>query len=149
MRLRGPGTFSSAAATVARSACLAILDRLPAGTKVVFSLGELDCRYRDGFMGHLQANPHLDMANMVDALVEGYLDRVLAWSAARGLEASIMVPPAPNVGLRKIPSYDRPMFLAIVERYSEKLAAARWCPSDVSKYKTTLDLRAFPPPNDS
>jgi hypothetical protein len=35
-----------------------------------------------------------------------------------------MIPPAPNVKLRQIPSYDRPMFLEIVQRYNEKLAAA-------------------------
>ena len=127
----------------ARTACLAILDRLPAGTKVVFSLGELDCRYRDSFMGYLQANPDRDMAALIDSLVDGYLDRALAWSAERSLDASFMIPPAPNVKLRQIPSYDRPMFLEIVQRYNEKLAAAaatRGC-RVVDLHAVTYDLK--------
>ena len=81
------------------------------------------------------------MAATVEALVEGYLKSVVALTAARGLEPLILVPPAPNIKLRKIPSYDRELFSQIVHHYCEtlsKAAGARGLPV-VDLYAASVD----------
>lgn len=108
----------------ARAAVVAVLDKLPAGTKVAFSFGELDCRYRDSLISHLQANPSLDRAATVDSLIAGYLDRVQELATARDLEAMVVIPPAANVKQRKIASTDRALFAEINRRFCEGLKAA-------------------------
>jgi len=134
-----------------RAAVVAVLDRLPAGTKVAFSFGELDCRYRDSLISHLKAHPTLDRAASVAALVAAYLDRVQELTAARGLAPLVVVPPAPNVKLRKIASTDRGLFADVTRGFCEGLrsaAKARGIPA-IDLYGATLKTPRDGPQEDA
>jgi Flp pilus assembly protein TadD len=121
------------------AALLAALDRLPAGADVVLSAGELDTRYSDGLLGQLKADGSLTMQEMITPLVRGYLETSARWCRERNLCPAYLVQPAPNVRLRKIPSFDREPFLAVIACYVDSLrreAAERDLPI-IDLYKST------------
>ncbi len=113
-----------------RAALLQVLDKLPAGAQVLFCFGDQDCRFRGGLFDHCKETG-ADWRGLVDNLVAAYFETILAWSAARDLRPGFVVPPAPNVQMRKIPSTDREIFLAIIDGFNDRLrdlAAGRGLP---------------------
>lgn len=120
-----------------RSAFVTLLDKLPRGAQVLISFGDQDCRYRGGIQSYLKEHGDLTPAGVIDPLVAGYVERVLALTEARGLEATFVAPPAPNVTMRKIPTYERPLFTEIVDRFNERLRSEAQ-----SRNRPLLDLFA-------
>ncbi len=113
------------------SAFAAALARLPAGARVLVSLGELDCRYRAGLLPGLRDKPAAEADAVVEDLVRRYVANVVELAAPRELRLSFLTPPARNLHLRHVPTYDRPLYNRIVERFAETLrqaSAARGLP---------------------
>ena len=114
-----------------RNAFAAALARAPEGAKILVSLGEIDCRYREGLLPYLRNNSGLDPDEIVIGLVKGCVDRVLAIAAERGQQVLFLVPPARNFRDKDIASTDRDLYLRISVVYAAALsetAAARGCP---------------------
>ena len=70
-------------------------------------------------VGFLLAADTADAA--VENLVRRHVAKVIELAAPRDLRLSFLTPPARNLHLRHVPTYDRPLYNRIVERFAETL----------------------------
>lgn len=129
-----------------RSAFLAALDMLPSDTKILLSLGELDCRHNGGLLTHLKGNPGVDLDGFLSEFVGSYLGTALELAQARGLELNILAGPTPNVRVKNLPLADRELFLEVSDGFNRhlKTAAAEKGLPLIDLYAATRDADGQP-----
>ncbi|HWA44678.1 MAG TPA: tetratricopeptide repeat protein [Hypericibacter adhaerens] len=113
-----------AASNSCRAGFEAALDRQPAGSRVIASVGDMDCRYTVGFMDLLRRHPEMDGQKLVSETVQRYADWIIDAANQRNLDLVFMGPPARAVALNLVPPADAREFLELVEFFNSELRAA-------------------------
>jgi tetratricopeptide (TPR) repeat protein len=104
-----------------RAAFMTTLERLPRNSRVLISCGELDCRLADGIYDHLNRHPDAMMEQVVDRLVKGYVETVLAATGKRLPFVLFTTPPASALPAALLRRHQRQRFEAIQRRFCLRL----------------------------
>lgn len=101
--------------------CAARLARaLPPGTTLLFSAGDIDCRYQSGFFNlHRKTGADLDRA--IPETVTLYLDALQRLFAADRTRLLLLAPPAPRSDLQPLSEPDQALLPTISARFHQAL----------------------------
>jgi hypothetical protein len=95
---------------------------LPEGATVLFSAGDIDCRYQSGFH-NLVRKTGADLDRAIPETVEAYLDLLQRVFPAESTRLMLLSPPAPRGDLQPLDEADHTLLPTISARFRQALGA--------------------------
>jgi len=127
-----------------RSALLVALDRVPKGSMVVLTVGEIDTRLDDGIIPFCRKHGH-SIDQVVDATANGFVERVVKEARGRGLTPMLHGVAAPIPDREVVSMEDATLWSRVVRAFNQRLreAAARHGVPFLDLHALTSDADGF------
>jgi Flp pilus assembly protein TadD len=74
-----------------------IIQTIPYGSKIMLSIGEIDCRINEGILNHIKKYPNKDISSLITSTIINYLNYINKVMAPYSFKITIQGVPCPNI----------------------------------------------------
>ncbi|MFZ6656238.1 tetratricopeptide repeat protein [Undibacterium sp. TJN19] len=100
------------------------INAIPAGSKVMLTIGEIDCRIDGGVMKAWKKSPTTDMQAVINSTIDSYLNALVNLTQQKACKLIISGVPAHNLAEEAAKSEDMPVFTKVLRMFNEYLKQA-------------------------
>jgi tetratricopeptide (TPR) repeat protein len=95
-----------------------ILKNIPDYSNVIFSFGEIDCRFDEGVFDYIKKNPQLSITEVQKSTIINYLEFINEFKTSKDLNIFIQGIPCPNTKLIINSALDEQLFIKSVNDFN-------------------------------
>jgi tetratricopeptide (TPR) repeat protein len=98
-----------------------VIQTLPNYSKVMFAIGEIDCRLEEGILKYWKSNPKTSQSALIESTIENYLVYVDKFTAPKSIHVIIQGIPCPNIELNHLEKVDLLTLINLIKEFNAVL----------------------------
>jgi tetratricopeptide (TPR) repeat protein len=98
-----------------------VIDSVPDESKILLSIGEIDCRLNEGILKHIRNYPENSQSELIQSTVENYLNYVHQLTIPKSLDVIIQGVPCPNIKTNNVKQSDLLQLINLIREFNKVL----------------------------